>query len=129
MNLEARHIGRVLLNARSVGAYESKPFYCYKGKRKDELSPFPSKGLITGVEGGVVTCGEFAAEQGMRYFVIVNRNVEKPTEAKPRLDWRQIRRMEIFDAMKATWRRCARRQLLLRLAPGDGVLLRAWLER
>ncbi len=130
LNREVGAIGMILRSLRSVGVYESRPFYCYKGRRTEELRPFDAKGFITGVEGGLVTAGEFVGEGGLRYLLIVNRNVNKGVRITPRLRWTRVGAVEVFDRERLSWRVLSRLPpldappLRLELAPGDGAFLR-----
>ncbi|NOY81662.1 MAG: hypothetical protein GXP31_11760 [Kiritimatiellaeota bacterium] len=129
LNREVGAIGVILRGLRSVGTYESRPFYCYKGRRAEDLTPFGDKGFITGVEGGLVTAGEFTGENGMRYLILVNRNVNESVRITPRLRWGSIGTVDVFDREKLSWRVLSGPPtdavpLRVELAPGDGIFLR-----
>ena len=130
VNREAGAIGVILRGLRSVGAYESEPVHCWRGKRQQDLDRFPENGFITGVDGGLVSCGEFADDDGNTYLIIVNRNVNDAFEITPRLRWDQIAGIAVFDRQRCAWSdaptwRTGDEALRLRLAPGDGVFVRA----
>jgi len=129
LNREVGAIGAILRTLRSVGTYESRPFYCYKGRRAEELTPFDADGFITGVDGGLVTAGEFVGEAGVRYLLIVNRNVNEGIRIVPRLRWDEVGGVDVFDRERLSWRALPVRRTgdtppRLELAPGDGVFLR-----
>ena len=134
VNREAGTIGAILQGLRSVGTYESEPVYCWKGRRKEELDQFPTQGFITGVEGGLVSCGEFEDERGAKYLVIVNRNVNDPIEITPWLQWERIAEITTYDRERCAWAdrpawRAGEESLRLELAPGDAVFVRMYLLR
>ncbi len=129
LNREAGCIGAMLQELRSVGTYESEPVYCWQHRGKDELAHFDPEGAVTGVDGGLVTVGEFAGPRGDRTLVIVNRNVNETVEIQPRLDWSRLRRVTLFDRNRLRWTRkplwsFGEPPPRLSLAPGDGQVLR-----
>jgi len=129
VNREAGTIGAMLRGVTSVGAYESKPFYTWKGLAHEHYTPFPGEGFVTGVEGGLVSVGEFEDAEGAKYLIIVNRNVNEAIEVTPRVDWGNVVTVEMFDTgtcrfpEQSTWRK-GEASLRLKLAPGNGVFLR-----
>jgi len=129
LNRETGAIGVILQTLKSVGAYESEPVYCWKGRRKEELDRFPSDGFIRGVDGGLVSCGEFDGQAGTKYLVIVNRNVSESITITPKLRWERIAEIAVFDRTRCAWPdtsawRAGDGALRLKLAPGDGIFLR-----
>jgi len=129
VNREAGAIGAILRGLRSVGTYESEPVYCWHHLGEDELTRFDSKGVITGVDGGLVTVGEFSDARGATYLLVVNRNVNQAIEVQPRLRWDRFAQATLFDAGRCIWARKpawvgGQPPLRLKLAAGDGAFVR-----
>ena len=129
LNKEVGVIGKILKDCRSVGAYESKPYYTLNGEQQDAFTSFPDAGLITGVDGGLVSVGEFEDKGDAKYLIIVNRNVNEPIDAKPRLAWDGIAEILKFDTKMCTFGKSPTwipgdAPLTCRIGPGCGVVLK-----
>lgn len=129
LNREAGVIGALLQGLRSVGVYESEPFYCWHGLGKDEFDRFNPNGLITGVEGGLVTVGEFVDKAETTYLLVVNRNVNDEIGIRLRLQRKRVREITLFDreslkwSKRPVWKR-AQEYPHFTIAAGDGLFLR-----
>jgi hypothetical protein len=133
INADLRALGPTLVRLKSVGVFHTEPVRAEREpkppqQRKARSRPVQVEPGIT-LKGEYITLGSFKDEEGRRYALIANRDIERIRQATLRLD-PGIIGIASFDTTRKEWipaqpknRFWGKKTLVVDLQPGDGVLL------